>query len=149
MHNIIARNNEIETLNRKYNSGKAEFVIIYGRRRIGKTYLVNNVFADRFTFTYVGDRKQKPKIQLRRFASQLKAYSGSPYAPVLENWEEAFNELRTLNESLGIPESLKKVGVDERRFDAMAEDAMKSGNIAVNPRKTTRDDIIKLYRSAY
>lgn len=98
MHNIIARNNEIETLNRKYNSGKAEFVIIYGRRRIGKTYLVNNVFADRFTFTYVGARKQKPKIQLRRFASQLKAYSGSPYAPVLENWEEAFNELRTLIE---------------------------------------------------
>lgn len=59
------------------------------------------------------------------------------------------NELRTLNESLGIPESLKKVGVDERRFDAMAEDAMKSGNIVINPRKTTRDDIIKLYRSAY
>lgn len=98
MHNIIARNNEIETLNRKYNSGKAEFVIIYGRRRIGKTYLVNNVFADRFTFTYVGARKQKPKIQLQRFAAQLKAYSGSPYAPVLENWEEAFNELRTLIE---------------------------------------------------
>lgn len=59
------------------------------------------------------------------------------------------NELRALNESLGIPRSLKKVGVDERKFEAMAEDAMKSGNIAVNPRKTTKDDIIKLYRSSY
>ena len=59
------------------------------------------------------------------------------------------NELRALNESLGIPNSLKKVGVDERKFDAMADDAMKSGNIAVNPRKTTKDDIIKLYRSSY
>jgi len=59
------------------------------------------------------------------------------------------NELRALNESLGIARSLKKVGVDERKFEAMAEDAMKSGNIAVNPRKTTKDDIIKLYRSSY
>ncbi len=59
------------------------------------------------------------------------------------------NELKALNESLGIPNSLKKVGVDERKFDAMADDAMKSGNIAVNPRKTTKDDIIKLYRSSY
>lgn len=59
------------------------------------------------------------------------------------------NELRALNESLGIPNSLKKVGVDERKFDVMADDAMKSGNIAVNPRKTTKDDIIKLYRSSY
>ncbi len=59
------------------------------------------------------------------------------------------NELKALNESLGIPNSLKKVGVDERKFDAMADDAMKSGNIAVNPRKTTKEDIIKLYKSAY
>ena len=59
------------------------------------------------------------------------------------------NELKALNEFLGIPSSLKKVGVDERKFYAMADDAMKSGNIAVNPRKTTKEDIIKLYRSAY
>ncbi len=59
------------------------------------------------------------------------------------------NQLRALNESLGIPSSLKKVGVDEHKFDAMADDAMKSGNIAVNPRKTTREDIIKLYKAAF
>ena len=59
------------------------------------------------------------------------------------------NELRALNELLGIPGSLKKVGVDERKFESMATDAMKSGNIAVNPRKTTKEDIIKLYKKAY
>ena len=59
------------------------------------------------------------------------------------------NELKAINESLGIPGSLKKVGVDERKFDAMADDAMKSGNITVNPRKTTVEDIIKLYKTAY
>ena len=99
MSEIIARSNEIELLNRKYNSDKSEFVIVYGRRRIGKTFLVNNVFAGRFTFTYVGARKQSPKKQLQCFADQLKQYSGSAYAPVLANWDEAFTALRTLIEA--------------------------------------------------
>lgn len=96
---IIARDKEIGMLERKYDSNKSEFIIVYGRRRIGKTFLVNNVFADRFTFSYVGARKQKPKTQLDRFAQQLKQYSGSMYAPVLNTWEDAFRELRSLIES--------------------------------------------------
>lgn len=99
MNRIIARTNEIDTLERKFNSGKPEFVIVYGRRRIGKTFLVNNVFADRFTFSYVGARNQKPMKQLQRFAEQLKTYSGSPFAPVLNDWEEAFQALRALIEN--------------------------------------------------
>ena len=96
MSKIVARTKEIEALNRKYNSSKSEFVIVYGRRRIGKTFLVNNVFAGRFTFTYVGARKQNQKKQLRRFADQLKTYTGSAYAPALSNWDEAFNALQIL-----------------------------------------------------
>ena len=99
MNRIVARTREIDTLERKFNSGKPEFVIVYGRRRIGKTFLVNNVFADRFTFSYVGARNQKPMKQLQRFAEQLKTYSGSPFAPVLNDWEEAFQALRALIEN--------------------------------------------------
>lgn len=98
MNNIIARNAEIKLLERKYRSNKSEFVIVYGRRRIGKTFLVNNVFSDRFTFTFVGARKQKPQVQLRRFADQLKVHSNSTYAPALGSWEDAFKELRVLIE---------------------------------------------------
>ncbi|MBE6003804.1 MAG: iron-containing alcohol dehydrogenase [Lachnospiraceae bacterium] len=57
--------------------------------------------------------------------------------------------LKNLNLSLCIPADLKEVGVDKDKFDAMADDAMKSGNIAVNPRKTTKEDILKLYLKAY
>ena len=96
MSRIVARTKEIEALNRKYNSSKSEFVIVYGRRRIGKTFLVNNMFAGRFTFTYVGARKQNQKKQLRRFADQLKTYTGSAYAPALSNWDEAFKALQIL-----------------------------------------------------
>lgn len=58
-------------------------------------------------------------------------------------------ELRKLNMQLGIPVGLKEVGAEEALFEAMAADAMKSGNIAVNPRSTTLDDVIGLYKKAF
>lgn len=57
--------------------------------------------------------------------------------------------LEELNEQLGIPASLSEVGVTEDKFDAMADDAMKSGNIAVNPRSTTKKDVLALYQKAF
>lgn len=58
-------------------------------------------------------------------------------------------ELLNLNVELGIPVCLRDVGVREESFEAMAKDAMKSGNILVNPRSTTVEDIINLYRKAF
>ena len=57
-------------------------------------------------------------------------------------------ELKALNQALGIPASLSEVGVKEEKFDAMAEDAMKIGNILVNPRSTVKNDVLKLYKKA-
>jgi alcohol dehydrogenase len=57
-------------------------------------------------------------------------------------------KIRQINQKLGIPETLSEVGVTEEHFDAMADDAMKSGNIAVNPRSTGKNDILVLYRKA-
>jgi alcohol dehydrogenase len=81
----------------------------------------------------------------------LKIYN---YISELPECEEQFipdmlvRKIRQLNGMLGIPESLGAVGVTEEHLDAMADDAMKSGNIAVNPRKTEKKDILELYRSA-
>ena len=58
------------------------------------------------------------------------------------------DEIRDLNEVLGIPASLSEVGVKEEAIPAMAADAMKSGNIAVNPRSSKLEDIVKLYHRA-
>ena len=58
-------------------------------------------------------------------------------------------ELRALNMELGIPSCLKEAGVKAEYFDAMAEDAMKSGNISVNPRSTTKADVLELYKKAF
>lgn len=58
-------------------------------------------------------------------------------------------ELVALNAELGIPACLREVGVKEEAFEAMADDAMRSGNISVNPRSTTRSDVLALYQKAY
>lgn len=58
-------------------------------------------------------------------------------------------ELRVLEHELGIPHSLSEVGVKTSFFEKMADDAMKSGNIKVNPRFTTKADIIAMYELAY
>lgn len=58
------------------------------------------------------------------------------------------DEIRKLNKSLGIPEKLSDVGVTEDKIELMAQDAMKSGNILVNPRQTGLKDVIELYRKA-
>ena len=51
---MIGRINEIKELNRLYDSNRAEFVAVYGRRRVGKTYLIDETFEGRFTFRYAG-----------------------------------------------------------------------------------------------
>lgn len=58
-------------------------------------------------------------------------------------------EIRVLNLSMDIPGTLVEVGVKEELFEFMTDDAMKSGNIAVNPRQTTRQDILDLYNKAF
>jgi alcohol dehydrogenase len=65
------------------------------------------------------------------------------------NPEQLVLLLKELNKALGIPAGLKQAGVTEDKFAAMAEDAMKSGNIAVNPRSTTKEDVLELYRRAF
>ena len=58
------------------------------------------------------------------------------------------DEIRDLNDILGIPATLGEVGVKAEAIPAMAADAMKSGNIAVNPRSSKLEDIEMLYRKA-
>ena len=62
--------------------------------------------------------------------------------------EMLVEEIKELNELLGIPASLSEVGVTEDKISSMAIDAMKSGNIAVNPRSSTIRDIEMLYKKA-
>ena len=81
----------------------------------------------------------------------LKLFNYISLTPASEAEFEPFmlvDLLTELNEQLGIPGLLGEVGVTADKFDAMADDAMKSGNIAVNPRSTTKKDVLSLYEKA-
>ena len=68
-----------------------------------------------------------------------------PAAPEEFTADMLVDELLNLNEALGIPAGLEEAGVTKDKFDAMADDAMKSGNIAVNPRSTTKKDVLAAF----
>jgi alcohol dehydrogenase len=62
---------------------------------------------------------------------------------------QAVEAVRRLSEDIGIPKSLKEVGIKEEWFEGIAEESMKSGNIAVNPRKPVVEDMIEICRRAF
>ena len=77
---MIGRKKEIETLNKLYYSDKSQFVAVYGRRRVGKTYLIYEVFDGKITFRHAGlspienngDESDSPlKKQLKHFYNSL------------------------------------------------------------------------------
>ncbi len=56
--------------------------------------------------------------------------------------------VRELSKDVGIPETFKELGVTHEHLDAMIEDTFKSGNIAINPVKVTREVVERIYREA-
>lgn len=101
MGKFIGRKQEISELNSLYNSGKAEFVAVVGRRRVGKTYLIKEVFNNRMTFYHSGlspfdkDRKITMSDQLEAFYASLMRY-GMEESRCPKTWMEAFGMLGAL-----------------------------------------------------
>lgn len=102
---IIGRRHEQEILANCVESDKAEFIAIYGRRRIGKTFLVKQYFAEKFDFYITGVYKITRSEQLRLWQEQLKQYSGIKRQKP-KDWFEAFTQLREYIETLGGKEKI-------------------------------------------
>lgn len=117
MQKIIGRENEMEELERLYGSGKPEFVAVYGRRRVGKTYLVMQMFRNRMTFYHSGlspyDKEHKVTMrdQLSAFYASLMDF-GLPETQCPRTWQEAFQKLKQLLEQKN-PEERQVIFIDE------------------------------------
>lgn len=103
---IIGRNEEIKKLERFLRSSKSEFVAIYGRRRVGKSYLVEEVYKNKITFRAIGsfikanNEASYKQTQLDHFYEGLLDCGMADDTPRPTNWREAFRLLRRYLEGI-------------------------------------------------
>lgn len=91
---LIGREKERKALLEHYQSKSSEFVAIYGRRRVGKTFLIRQVFHDRFAFQLTGMYGVPLKQQLGNFNAQLHEFSGGFFdGTPAKDWFTAFQQL--------------------------------------------------------
>jgi AAA+ ATPase superfamily predicted ATPase len=99
MREIIGRQAEYKQFENYLESGKAELLVVYGRRRIGKTFLIKSFFKNKFSFYISGAENASKEEQLANFTNALNEYSHVPY-PKIENWQDAFVQLKHFLEEL-------------------------------------------------
>lgn len=92
---MVGRKKEQNTLKDCLQSNRAEFLVVYGRRRVGKTFLIKEYFNNTFSFYATGLSKAKTKEQLKAFNGSLLEY-GSKEKGVPKDWYEAFMRLKVL-----------------------------------------------------
>ncbi len=95
---IIGRKEELSRLKQCYEARQAQLVIVYGRRRVGKTYLVQEAFKDKFALRLTGAYNQPRKTQIANATMEIRrvydAYFRAPH-----DWPEFFSLLRDFIES--------------------------------------------------
>ena len=107
MATLIGRKQEIEVLNRVAKSTKSEFVALYGRCRVGKTYLVREHFNYQFDFALTGLASATRTQQLANFSAALQRVDSSATISVPNDWFSAFQLLIT---------HLEEVEVDRKKI---------------------------------
>ncbi|MBQ7584170.1 MAG: ATP-binding protein [Lachnospiraceae bacterium] len=78
----------------------AQLVIVYGRRRVGKTFLINEFFSNKFAFKLTGTYGQDKGVQLKNFTAELNRKTHKK-SDVPSDWYQAFELMREYLESLG------------------------------------------------
>ena len=96
---IIGREYEQSLIKNYLESDKAELIAVYGRRRVGKTYLVKSIFANQFDFAFTGMYNVTRAVHLSQFQKSLERFSGRQIKRP-KDWFEAFDALRDYLETL-------------------------------------------------
>lgn len=142
MNAIIGRKKEMKQLDRVVASTKSEFVALYGRRRVGKTFLVREYFQYTFDFQLTGLANANTRQQLTNFQVSINRQFSNEIEGELPNWFQAFQHLIDHLES--IEEVRKKVVfLDELPWlDTAKSDFMMALENFWNAWASNRKDII-------
>lgn len=114
---LIGREEEITVLPKALDSERAERIAVIGRRRVGKTFLINQIYGPNLIFQPTGARHASAQEQFRTFHAKLEKLAGAAL-PLPSDWLDAFAALRKciepqlsshctvwLSELLGNPQS--------------------------------------------
>ena len=104
---LIGREKEKNILRSCLESDKSEFVVIYGRRRVGKTFLVKEYFENKFAFYSTGILNGSRDAQLRAWNNEILRY-GCKNASDADSWVNAFENLNALLEQSGANGNIEK-----------------------------------------
>ncbi|NNF34498.1 MAG: AAA family ATPase, partial [Saprospiraceae bacterium] len=107
MTKIIGRNAQLGTLKEILDHSNSSMIAVTGRRRVGKTFLIDQSLKSHMKFRMTGIQNGSMNEQLVNFNEKLKEFSGAPFLSTPSNWQEAFTILKRFLESL--PASNKKV----------------------------------------
>ena len=112
MDRLVGREQEIKLLEEYTTSGRPEFVAIYGRRRVGKTFLVNQLFGGRLAFSMTGVLNGSKDEQMEAFIDAMEEYSGA-LIDKPKSWMEAFRILKSFLKKKVVLEQRCIVFLDE------------------------------------
>jgi len=141
---LIGREKEIKILRNCYSSNKSEFVAVYGRRRVGKTFLIKELFDDKLTFYATGILNGSKEIQLNTWNNEILHYGGINIIGA-DNWINAFANLNTLLEQLHVDGNNEKkvIFLDEIPWMAtMHSDFLAGLDYFWNRWAASRDDVL-------
>ena len=108
---FIGREKEQEQLKDYIGSNQSEFIAVYGRRRVGKTCLIQQVIGNDYAFYVAGMNRVTMEIQLANFMQGIRKHRPDEPLPHVKTWLDAFIALESYLESL--PEGKKIVFIDE------------------------------------
>lgn len=122
MTKIIGRKNEVKLLQNALNSNKSELIAVYGRRRVGKTFLIRECYKQHLFFEVTGLFNGTMKDQLSNFSRELSKVKGSRQQeiPVPSGWLEAFSLLEQAIDTLRSKKK-KVIFIDEFPWLATAK----------------------------
>lgn len=107
---LIGRENEVRKLKDALSSASSEFIAVYGRRRVGKTYLIREAYDGRFAFYHTGIANAGRAEQIARFAKSMEK-QGLSSGRRPRTWYDAFDALESALARL--PSGKKVVFIDE------------------------------------
>ena len=138
---LIGRKEEKNELRDALAKDEAQFIAVYGRRRVGKTFLIREAYGNDFCFQFTGAAHTSTKKQLARFRLELKAQGLTDVMPVISSWMYAFSELRRFIELQ--PKGKKVIFLDELPWmDAPRSDFLSEFEVFWNGWASAHRDIV-------